>query len=396
MAVRLSKYLTKLLAGSLCSVILFLTLKSLVKTSLTSKNTTRALSVEREKCQPNKNVLFLKTHKTGSSTVTNILNRYCDTYGLVMAVPNDGLFNYYWPLPFEASFMTSRSVNMLGNHARYSNSISSVLPSDAKLITILRNPSTQFESLFSYMGFASLFKLSKTSQRPINRFLENPWQYVVNLTSEKPDILVQYPYIHLLKNGQFFDLGLDAGEDFNDYDNYILKAIDKIERDFHLVLIMEYFDESLVLLTRELCWTLTDVMYFKQNQRLLTEKVSKLSPKAEITLRQWNRADFMLYNHLNKTFWRKIRQQEEDFWYDVKLLKEYNKSLQEKCLVPGEHLGKVYEGQSKDVQGFKLKTMLSPELQRKCQQMVTSEINYIKYFKEKYKKQPDDDAFGYS
>lgn len=53
-------------------------------------------------CKPANNILFLKTHKTGSSTVTNILNRYGDTRSLIFAMPatkratvSTGLFPFH-------------------------------------------------------------------------------------------------------------------------------------------------------------------------------------------------------------------------------------------------------------------------------------------------------------
>lgn len=45
---------------------------------------------------------------------------------------------------------------------------------------------------------------------------------------------------------------------------------------------MEYFDESLVLLKRELCWDLDDVVYFKLNQRSLEYKQLELTTQQEV------------------------------------------------------------------------------------------------------------------
>ena len=45
-------------------------------------------------CKPRHKVMFLKTHKTGSSTITNVLNRYADEHNLTIALPRPG-FNRY-------------------------------------------------------------------------------------------------------------------------------------------------------------------------------------------------------------------------------------------------------------------------------------------------------------
>ena len=57
--------------------------------------------------------------------------------------------------------------------------------------------------------------------------------------------------------------------------SYDPQAVDdwlkEIERDFLLVLIVEYFDESLVLLKRLMCWKLQDILYQKRNSGKYTK-----------------------------------------------------------------------------------------------------------------------------
>ena len=50
--------------------------------------------VKKNSCKPRHRVMFLKTHKTGSSTITNVLNRYADEHNLTIALPRPG-FNRY-------------------------------------------------------------------------------------------------------------------------------------------------------------------------------------------------------------------------------------------------------------------------------------------------------------
>ena len=70
-------------------------------------------------CKPVNNILFLKVHKTSSSTVTNILNRYGDKRDLIFALPTEDSF--HWPRRFEVSYATTfgGAPNILCNHARY-------------------------------------------------------------------------------------------------------------------------------------------------------------------------------------------------------------------------------------------------------------------------------------
>lgn len=84
-----------------------------------------------------------------------------------------------------------------------------------------------------------------------------------------------------LSSGQMFDLGLQH-KYYNDpvmIEKYIGDLAEKID----LVLIMEYFDESLVLLKRELCWDLDDVVYFKLNQRSPEYKETNITDQQKVS-----------------------------------------------------------------------------------------------------------------
>ena len=103
-------------------------------------------------CKPVNNILFLKVHKTGSSTVTNIFNRYGDKRDLIFALPTEDSF--HWPLRFEASYATTfgGAPHILCNHARYNRApMHFLFPKETtRYITMLRDPPTQLESVFNY------------------------------------------------------------------------------------------------------------------------------------------------------------------------------------------------------------------------------------------------------
>ncbi len=56
-------------------------------------------------------------------------------------------------------------------------------------------------------------------------------------------------------------------------------------------MIMERFDESLVLLADELCWPLEDVRYIRQNERV-SELRSNLTGETRGILREWLTGDY--------------------------------------------------------------------------------------------------------
>ena len=72
-------------------------------------------------CQSVHNVLFLKTHKTGSSSVSNIFFRFSKSRGLTVALPRKQIYSFYWPWSFQANFVDSlpeEKPNILCSHAR--------------------------------------------------------------------------------------------------------------------------------------------------------------------------------------------------------------------------------------------------------------------------------------
>ena len=244
---------------------------------------------------------------------------------------------------------------------------------DSVFITILRNPVTQFESTFSYMEFAHLFGI-ETGRDSIEAFIADPNGIMTKFANSSPAENV-FPYLNLLKNGQFFDLGLDSIY-FHDEEK-VNTAIDEIARNFNLVLLMEYFDESLVLLANEACWDVRDVVYFKLNQRKSADKEDKFSNELVEKIRMWNRADVLLYDYFNKTFWNQIKKLGSVFKADVERLRYYNEVLRESCLVPGVYNTKAYTKQARPVRGYALKENLDTPLKTLCEKMITNELDYL-------------------
>lgn len=74
-------------------------------------------------CQPHTHIMFLKTHKTASSTVLNLLYRFGEERGLKFALPVGYQFGY--PLPFIAQRVKGyrgprvAEFDIMGNHMRF-------------------------------------------------------------------------------------------------------------------------------------------------------------------------------------------------------------------------------------------------------------------------------------
>lgn len=301
-----------------------------------------------------------------------------------MAIPKDGFYNFLWPLPFQTGFTNELDrPNILSNHARFNSApLRELMPKGTQYVTILRNPLTQFSSLFKFMDLGRILNFkSRREQVSMKYFLNNAYEILKSLHQYNPQALIDNPSLYLLRNPQLFDLGFEPS--FSEDKNRINKEIAAIDNHFNLILIMEYFDESLVLLKRRMCWDLDDVVYFKHNVQV--EGKNDELPSVKEKILRWAGADVNLYNYFNKSLWDRIKKEESNFWEEVALLRWKNKKLTESCLKKGIFFDRPYAGSNSLIYGHSLKTDIPPNLKQICERMTRSEIQYIEYFQTTYK-----------
>ncbi|XP_070762031.1 uncharacterized protein [Enoplosus armatus] len=332
-------------------------------------------------CHPKSHIFFLKTHKTASSTILNILYRYGESRNLTFALPLNKHSQLFYPFVFASHFVegvSSRSVSefhIMCNHMRFRKSeVAKVMPEDTFYFSILRHPVTMMESI--YMYYKSIPAFHKTHS--LNEFLDNSWRnYNSSLTNN-----------HYAHNILAFDFGFDnnVAADAEDLEDRVSIAIATIERDFHLVLISEYFAESMILLKHALCWSLEDVASFKLNSR--SEKTRHpLLPSTAEKIKRWNALDWRIYLHFNSTFWHKVDRLvgKEQMKREVSQLRALQAKLANTCLKDG---GAVDPSQIKDaglkpfqygaavIQGYNLNPHLDRQTKTKCQRLITPELQY--------------------
>ena len=331
-------------------------------------------------CKPKKNIVFLKTHKTGGSTITNILNRFGESNQLTFILPKLGENRLDWPWFFRRdSFypLNGSTPNILNNHARYNRDvIQEVMPNDTVYITILRNPIAQFESSFSYMTLDKILGMQNSTD-PLEEFFRNPEQVLVNYVLTQ-DLRINSDRLKLIRNGMFYDLGLES-KDFNNQKK-IRTSIEQLDSQFDLVMITEYFEESLILLKRLLCWEIDDVVFFRLKQRSneLKRVVSKTLQKKII---HWSHADNQLYKHFNRTFWTALKGLGKDFWDEVNMLKAKNQVMSDLCLQQmNQASAELF--QTVQTKQYKLRTNIPYSTREMCKRMTWDEIKYVKHLRQ--------------
>ncbi|XP_075685633.1 galactosylceramide sulfotransferase isoform X4 [Rhinoderma darwinii] len=333
-------------------------------------------------CLPHHNLMFLKTHKTGSSTILNILFRYGEKHRLHFAFPrgrNDFDYPSYFQRRQVEGYHPGLCFNIICNHMRYRHSeVNLLMPSDTVFVTVLRNPALLFESSFQY--FARVVPLTwqlpgTGSEQKMDAFLSNPMNYYDSSGFNA----------HYLRNLLTFDLGYD--NEMNIEDPKVSDLLKQLDSRFQLVMLLEYFDESLLLLCDLMCWNMDDILYFKLNARKDTSG-SRLSPEMYKLAQEWNALDTRIYQHFNATFWRKVEQYGMDrMKKDVIELRRRNEELKQECIAgggpvdaskiqesglqPWQPLGKI------SIQGYNLKKNISLKHKQLCRNMLTPEIQYM-------------------
>ncbi|XP_044146942.1 galactose-3-O-sulfotransferase 2-like [Bufo gargarizans] len=332
-------------------------------------------------CQPHTHIFFLKTHKTASSTIVNILFRFGESHNLTFALPILNYPQFFYPYYFMGYFVEGfitrirPNYDIMCHHMRFQlTEVEKVMPKDTFYFTIMRNPVSVMESSFSYYKALDIFAKAYS----LEEYLKNPHKYY-NQTSKSSSFG---------KNLIAFDLGLD--HNVPESQKYFEMAQKSIEIMFNLVLITEYFDESLILLKDALCWSFDDVLSFPLNSRNNTNQ-KNLSEETQEKIIMWNQLDWQLYVYFNKTFWKKVDNFGRDrMQSEVQELRKRRTAQSEICLQGQVDSNKIedtflrpYQAGLSKILGYNLKPRLKKAERLLCRQLVTPELQYTELLSKK-------------
>ncbi|XP_061565797.1 galactose-3-O-sulfotransferase 3 [Cololabis saira] len=328
------------------------------------------------------NIMFLKTHKTASTTMQNLLFRFADLNNLTVALPVQTCGHQFcYPRNFNAHLVHPHTMppNIITNHLRFNKSeLQHLMPNDTIYVTILREPASMFESLFTYYSrHCQSFK--RVPNGSLEAFLDKPFRYYRPEENESM-------YAH---NTLTFDLGGDKDRPPTDV-TYAQAFVAEVEQVFTLVMISEYFDESLVLLRHLLSWDLEDILYVKLNMRTAGSKKS-LTPGLSAKIRAWNSIDAYLYDYFNASLWRKLSALGPGcVSREVRLLQQHQERLMKNCFgghmplfrtgdqIKNKDLRPWQPNEKVDIVGYDLPVNISQETHDVCRKYITPEISYTR------------------
>jgi hypothetical protein len=325
-------------------------------------------------------VLFIKTHKTGSYTIQKLFLRYADSHGLIVAEKQQGMDDDVFRNtsvidPHLVMQKLNKSYSMSVQRFAYVPVLRELLPPDAATVTIIREPVSRFKSLYNYVqlgdnGGRHYMTLSEFADIAIR------W---LNDRRDEPNFLKLRG--NMGRNQMSADLGMSKA-DFED-EAKITRFIRKIDREFDLVVIMEKMDESLILLKHLLCWSLRDVVVFRQNARS-SRKDDVLRPHQDDALRMINHADLLLYQYFTKKHEESVKRFGRNrMQREVEELKAMTNDVYQECFVklnPFKYdIAIANRSWTVDLIGFELKQNASSF----CRDMAMNPPDYEKAFFER-------------
>ncbi|XP_063690580.1 galactosylceramide sulfotransferase-like isoform X2 [Bolinopsis microptera] len=315
-----------------------------------------------QKCSPQENIIFTKTHKTGSSTITNILLRYGEVHNRTQLLYKYPSSTEYKKLDPDRLLTGRPTANIFAQHANFDHAfLKDHIFNPSKTFTILRSPVSQFSSAFSFFEITNLYP-ADTFEESLKLFFSSHMhdKYLVNTYFCKN--------CAMMVNANSIDMGLNIEEYFKsaDQDRYLSNFLEQASQRWDLVLITEHFDLSLVLLKRKFCLEFEDILYLRSLERIKKDKVEDPSLLAKIA--QMQKLDIALYDHFNATFWREV-EKEEGIFEELAIFQKLNKQVQSFC-VEGTRVG--YQGTYANV----LSTKARDNFQ--CMAMNTRCLNFIR------------------
>ncbi|XP_019639691.1 PREDICTED: galactose-3-O-sulfotransferase 2-like [Branchiostoma belcheri] len=283
--------------------------------------------------KPVTNFVFIKVHKTGSDSTAVILLRFAYNHHMTMCYGTNGMRLTFprteiyktncarWKV-FENRF------NFLVQHTVFNKTLMDrIMTPGTRYIGIMREPLSHFRSQFFYFEKPLRYGLTK-SRNPLGDFLDNPERYEHELA------LTENIGRSRERNKQAYVMGfpphLLGTQDTRLMDN----LIKQLDQWYTFVIISEYYDESLVMLRRRLCWGLFDILHAnkKVNKQHNRQEYVPLTVKQLENHRRINTIDLRMYDFFNRTFWRSVEQEtRKGFWEEVTYFKEVVKRVNTFC-----------------------------------------------------------------
>mmetsp|Transcript_6195 Transcript_6195/g.11442 ORF Transcript_6195/g.11442 Transcript_6195/m.11442 type:complete len:397 (-) Transcript_6195:37-1227(-) len=271
-------------------------------------------------------LLFIKIPRTGSSTMTNIIQRMGERRSLRFMLPvnQEGPFRLGVPGPFPGTRYSlecsppQHQFDVICNHAIANFGImKSYLKPNPFIFTILREPTQHVKS-------------PSRNYSSWDDCLDSLDADALNFSAYQRQAHDCFP------NKQAFFLGwydyTGGSREFDNDDSKISEWLSTLDQEMDLIFTLEHYDEGLVLLHEQLQVDLEELRYVIFPQQFAGKEKLVPTEEQEQRLATLNKVDRALYAHANQTFWQR--------WTDrsnsqreaaLMRLKTLNRRLEDAC-----------------------------------------------------------------
>lgn len=158
---------------------------------------------------------------------------------------------------------------------------------------------------------------------PLKEFAKLPYEDVVRNRRAKVYGIHQ----------MFYDLGYGSVEDFGEKE--MAAVLQRLNQTFHLVMVAERFDESLVLLKDLMCWQTEDVAYLSINSLVRPiDSATKVNNATRTGILRLSWPDVQIYEFFSRVFQERVEQfGVERMAQEVRQLQQANEHLKMMCSV---------------------------------------------------------------
>ncbi|XP_050406599.1 galactose-3-O-sulfotransferase 4 [Patella vulgata] len=272
-------------------------------------STNRTSTTKPTQCTKRTNIAFLKVHKCGSTTMSNILHRFALRYNLNVVLP-DKNGTRFWVLGLLDKDTHKKIIpvakgeeyNILAVDTYYNKHIyEQLIPNHPFFLAIFREP---VERYISY-----LFYHKNTRETLIQKMKTNPYIFH-GYTGGAPPIL-------------------------NDFSFYVqnlslIRFTERMDNEFDMIMVTEYFDQSLILLKRKLCWTLRDIIYITSNKNLKNSGYA-MSPVDRQNIINHFKNDSIFYEHFKSKLFKELSKLGAGFLEELHQFKMILKLVKDYC-----------------------------------------------------------------
>ncbi|OWF40791.1 galactose-3-O-sulfotransferase 3-like [Mizuhopecten yessoensis] len=269
---------------------------------------------------PVNHIAFLKVRKAASTTVENIFLRYGDEKNLIFALPRHSgggtelTSSHFYPPP------KNKTYDITCAHVNYdTNSFRRVLHADTKYIGIVREPFSHFRSYIRFTHPKSVVGIP--GDNPVLEYLSREEQNR-NKTGHMASVCNRMAVYY------GFSRDLFSKRDRRQTLKYILK----LDKEMDLVLVLEFLDESIVLMRRILNWDLRHVLYGKLRVNKREDSRLKFGEIAQKLHRNCAYLDYQLYEFFVQKLKEKIKDQPPDFYDELAYFRKTRMKYEDFCL----------------------------------------------------------------